>query len=215
LRGTRTALMCQLAIAATEPASFGPSKMPQPWMQAYSVPERSTPSTRIGCPAALSSRLPDARSARPVGGGGAGVGVRVGAGVGVGLEVGVGVDAGVGVGVTIGVADGVGRAVPLGCGVSGGVSLGTEVLTVGEALTALVPLPGATVAGCVLRNSKKIKTRSALTTPAMRNTFTSSLRLVDDRPGSDPASKRPPLDHGSVAVLPRRLAAALLRDREI
>jgi len=30
-------------MARTEAALDGPSKMPQPWMQAYSVPERSTP----------------------------------------------------------------------------------------------------------------------------------------------------------------------------
>ena len=32
--------MCQAAIARIDFAPFGPSKIPQPWMQAYSVPER-------------------------------------------------------------------------------------------------------------------------------------------------------------------------------
>src|SRR5579884_3023624 len=43
LIGTRTKFACQLAIACTEAASDGPSKIPHPWMQAYSVPERLTP----------------------------------------------------------------------------------------------------------------------------------------------------------------------------
>src|SRR5437870_2953586 len=87
LRGTRTALMCQLAMALIEAASLGPSKMPQPWMQAYSVPERSTPSSRIRFPRASRSWLPDTRSARP----GGGDGPRVGAGVGLGVGLGAGV----------------------------------------------------------------------------------------------------------------------------
>src|SRR2546423_6042087 len=58
LRGIRTALMCHAAIAATEAASFGPSKMPHPWMQAYSVPERLTPSKRIAVPSPLTRWLP-------------------------------------------------------------------------------------------------------------------------------------------------------------
>src|SRR3981081_3843612 len=139
LSGTRTALMCQLAIAATEPASFGPSKMPQPVMQAYSVPGRSTPSKRIGCPAALSRRLPETRSARPVGGGGAGVGVGVSVGVAVGVGVGVGLDVGVAVGAGVGVV--------VAAWVGVGVARGTDVLAVGDALSAVVPPPGATVAG--------------------------------------------------------------------
>ena len=34
--------------ALTEAASLGPSKIPQPWMQAYSVPARLTPIRRTG-----------------------------------------------------------------------------------------------------------------------------------------------------------------------
>src|SRR5436305_3967617 len=41
--GTRTKLTCQAAIARTDATLEGPSKMPHPWMQAYSGPERSTP----------------------------------------------------------------------------------------------------------------------------------------------------------------------------
>src|SRR5438309_1777579 len=92
LRGTRTALMCQLAMALIEAASLGPSKMPQPWMQAYSVPERSTPSSRIRFPRASRSWLPDTRSASP----GGGEGARVGAGVGLGVGLGAGVAVGAG-----------------------------------------------------------------------------------------------------------------------
>jgi len=51
--------MCQEAIAATDVASFGPSKRPQPWMQAYSVPDRLTPSSRIVWPLPLMRWLPD------------------------------------------------------------------------------------------------------------------------------------------------------------
>src|SRR5471030_1010928 len=39
----RTILICQAAIAATDVASLGPSKIPQPCAQAYSVPDRFTP----------------------------------------------------------------------------------------------------------------------------------------------------------------------------
>jgi hypothetical protein len=39
----RTMFECQEAIAVTEASLLGPSKIPQPWMQAYSVPERLTP----------------------------------------------------------------------------------------------------------------------------------------------------------------------------
>src|ERR1700737_3814555 len=65
-------------------------------MHAYSVPERLTPSKRRGCPAALSNRLPDTRSAKLVGGGGAGVAVGEGerGGLGVGGDAGVGVGRG-------------------------------------------------------------------------------------------------------------------------
>src|ERR1700749_3697913 len=59
LSGTRTALTFQLNIAVTAAWSTSPSKMPLPWTQAYSVPDRSTP-RRITCwPDAFSSLLPD------------------------------------------------------------------------------------------------------------------------------------------------------------
>src|SRR6476469_1036367 len=56
--GTRTALACQRAIARTEAAVAGPSKMPWPWTQAYSVPERLTPWMTTTWPRASSRRLP-------------------------------------------------------------------------------------------------------------------------------------------------------------
>src|SRR5262249_23960749 len=52
------------AIAATDAASVGPSKIPQPWMHAYSAPERSTPSSRIGVPSWFTSVLPLTWTAR-------------------------------------------------------------------------------------------------------------------------------------------------------
>jgi len=61
--GIRTAFALQLAIAATEAPSLGPSKMPQPWMQANSVPERLTPWSSTCVPDALISRLPSTWSA--------------------------------------------------------------------------------------------------------------------------------------------------------
>src|SRR5437764_100861 len=45
-------------MAATDASSTGPSKKPHPWMQAYSAPERFTPSSRIGCPCESTSALP-------------------------------------------------------------------------------------------------------------------------------------------------------------
>src|SRR5262249_21312264 len=57
-RGRRTAFTCQLAIAAIDRASTGPSKMPQPWIHAYSAPERLTPRRRIAFPCASTIRLP-------------------------------------------------------------------------------------------------------------------------------------------------------------
>src|SRR6185437_5247675 len=62
LSGTRTTLTFQPLIAAIEAASCGPSKMPQPWMQAYSVPERLTPSRRTGRPVPSTNWLPAARN---------------------------------------------------------------------------------------------------------------------------------------------------------
>src|SRR3977135_541254 len=194
LSGTRTALMCQLAIAATEPASLGPSKMPQPWIHAYSVPERLTPSKRTGCPAALSNRLPDTRSAKPVAGVGAGVGVGEGetVGLGVGRVVGLGVGAGVGVAVGVRVPVGPGVGVPMGRALTVGVTFGAEAAAVGDALSAVVPLPGATVAGCVSTNSKSISSASAPAAHAIRNTSSSSLPQVDDRQPSDAARNETP-----------------------
>ena len=58
LSGTRTAFACQRAIARTEAAVAGPSKMPWPWTQAYSVPERLTPWKTTTRPRASSRRLP-------------------------------------------------------------------------------------------------------------------------------------------------------------
>src|SRR5216683_2319999 len=47
-KGTRTAFAVHDAMAATDASSDGPSKKPKPWMHAYSVPERLTPSSRTG-----------------------------------------------------------------------------------------------------------------------------------------------------------------------
>src|SRR5881275_1245443 len=59
LMGMRTALMCHVVIAFTEAASLGPSKTPQPWMQAYSLPERLTPCQRTTRPFESRRRLPE------------------------------------------------------------------------------------------------------------------------------------------------------------
>src|SRR6266550_7058152 len=59
LIGMRTALMCHVVIAFTEAASPGPSKIPQPWMQAYSLPERLTPCQWTTRPLASTRRLPE------------------------------------------------------------------------------------------------------------------------------------------------------------
>src|SRR4029077_1276350 len=68
-RGTRTAFTpCQDAMAATEASSDGPSKMPWPWTQAYSVPERLTPWSWIVEPAPLTRWLPETCTARTPGG---------------------------------------------------------------------------------------------------------------------------------------------------
>ena len=52
-------------MAAIEVASLGPSKKPKPCMQAYSVPDRSTPCSTIAVPEPSSSRFPD--TCRPAG----------------------------------------------------------------------------------------------------------------------------------------------------
>src|ERR1700736_1587401 len=67
LRGMRTTLVCQAEIAAPEAASLGPPKMPQPWMQAYSVPAKFTPRRTTLWPLPSTSRLPDTASDRPAG----------------------------------------------------------------------------------------------------------------------------------------------------
>jgi hypothetical protein len=97
----------------------------------------------------------------------------VGVAVGVGLDVGVGVGAGVGVAVTGRVADGLGFGVPPGFAVDAGVAFVVEAAAVGAALCVVVA--GATVAGCGLSNSRRIKTASPPRTPMMRDTFNSSL----------------------------------------
>src|SRR5579884_2510132 len=69
--------------AVSDPS--GPEKMPQPWMQAYSVPDLSTPYRLTGCPLVSTRRFPETCSGIiPEGGVPAG-GVPPG-GVGVGLE---------------------------------------------------------------------------------------------------------------------------------
>src|SRR5436305_1174215 len=67
LRGTRTALICQLAIALTEAASLGPSNAPvaPADMQVYSEPERFTPSGRMTWFELLRIWLPE--TCRPLG----------------------------------------------------------------------------------------------------------------------------------------------------
>src|SRR5437588_12433089 len=63
--GRRTALIRQDAIAVTLLASLGPSKMPHPCTQAYSVPARFTPSRRTGAPLLSTNRLAETRRAGP------------------------------------------------------------------------------------------------------------------------------------------------------
>src|SRR5947208_374281 len=85
--GIRTALIFQVFIAWTEAASFGPSDMPHPWTQAYSVPMRFTPCSATFWPSELTSLFACTcrGSAAPAG---TGAGVTVGAGVGVGVAAG-------------------------------------------------------------------------------------------------------------------------------
>src|SRR5438105_55652 len=59
LRPRRTAFVCQPAIAATEAASLGPSKKPQPWIHAYSEPDLFTPTMWTGAPALFKILLPE------------------------------------------------------------------------------------------------------------------------------------------------------------
>src|SRR5260370_35005899 len=71
LSGTRTTLAPQDRIACRDAESDGPSNMPHPCAQAYSVPERFTPRSRRACPAESTSWFPCTRTvgAPPVGGG--------------------------------------------------------------------------------------------------------------------------------------------------
>src|SRR2546430_16711974 len=73
-RGTRTTLAFQDAIACTDAESDGPSNMPQPCAQAYSVPERFTPRSRMGRPAESTSLAPCTCTVGAPGGGGGGGG---------------------------------------------------------------------------------------------------------------------------------------------
>src|SRR2546422_1254346 len=71
--GTRTTLVPQDRIACTDAESDGPSKMPHPCAQAYSVPERFTPRSRTARPAESTSWFPCTRTVgAPCGGGGGG-----------------------------------------------------------------------------------------------------------------------------------------------
>src|SRR5437667_6905280 len=80
LRPTWTMFECQEAIAVIEAASLGPSKMPHPWMQAYSLPARLTPCRWTTWLPASRSWLPD--TWRPPEGGGGGGGRGAGGGGG-------------------------------------------------------------------------------------------------------------------------------------
>lgn len=97
-------------------------------MQAYSVPEWSTPSKRTGSPAAFSRWLPETRKASRAGGGGAG---EEGVGPGVEVGVGVGVGAAVEVGVGVGARLGVGSAGVVGAGTDVGVAMGPRCVELG------------------------------------------------------------------------------------
>src|SRR5690349_8373723 len=79
LRGMRTVLAFQSAIALTEASSTGPSKRPRPWTHMNSPPDRFTPSRRRVAPAESTSLLPETRSAGGVSWAGS-----VGSGVGEG-----------------------------------------------------------------------------------------------------------------------------------
>jgi hypothetical protein len=57
----RTELACHELMTWIEPTSEPPSKIPQPRIHAYSVPERFTPINRIGCPSPSRRRFPDTR----------------------------------------------------------------------------------------------------------------------------------------------------------
>src|SRR4051812_40870299 len=59
-----TMFECHDLIAATDAASVGPSQIPQPWMHAYSVPERLTPWRFTVTPLPSTRWLPETK--RPV-----------------------------------------------------------------------------------------------------------------------------------------------------
>gem|GEM_PF-6866478 len=60
--GMRMALACQRRMASRDASSDGPSKMPFPWTQLYSVPARLTPRSCTAAPEGSTSLLPEARS---------------------------------------------------------------------------------------------------------------------------------------------------------
>ena len=49
---------CHVVIAAMDASSDGPSKMPQPWAQAYSVPDRFSPTSWTTLPRLSTRWLP-------------------------------------------------------------------------------------------------------------------------------------------------------------
>src|SRR4051812_40454600 len=55
----RTVLIFQAAMALMAVAPVGPSKSPQPWAQAYSLPDLFTPTRRTVCPDPSTNRFPD------------------------------------------------------------------------------------------------------------------------------------------------------------
>ena len=57
-KGTLMVLIRHVAMAAMPVFPTGPSKMPQPCAQAYSVPDRLTPTSSTGWSEALTSRAP-------------------------------------------------------------------------------------------------------------------------------------------------------------
>src|SRR5579871_4570184 len=61
LSGMRTTLTCHAAIAATDAAFEGPSKIPHPWTHAYSVPERFTPWRKTTSPFPSTRWVPSTR----------------------------------------------------------------------------------------------------------------------------------------------------------
>src|ERR1044072_6617352 len=62
LRGMRTVLAFQSAIALTDASSTGPSKMPRPWTHMNSPPEPLPPSSRRVDPFSSTNTMPETRS---------------------------------------------------------------------------------------------------------------------------------------------------------